>query len=72
MSLRMNDKLLRSIMVLHDDTNAKLAECLKISPQRFSAKLNETSGTEFTQSEIKMIRNRYNLSDVEVVAIFFA
>ncbi len=67
----MNDKLLRSIMVLHDDTNAKLAEYLEISPQRFSAKLNETSGAEFTQSEIKMIRNRYNLSDAEVVAIFF-
>lgn len=67
----MNDKLLRSEMVLHGDTNAALAEYLGISRQRFSAKLNETGGAEFTQSEIKKIRNRYDLSDVEVVKIFF-
>lgn len=68
----MNDKLLRSKMVLYGDTNAALAEYLEISPQRFSAKLNETGGAEFTQNEIKKIRNRYELSDAEVVNIFFA
>lgn len=67
----MNDKLLRSKMVLYGDTNTTLAEYLNISPQRFSAKLNETAGAEFTQGEIKMIRDRYDMTDKDVVDIFF-
>lgn len=67
----MNSKLLRSKMVLHGDTNAKMAEVLNISAQRFSAKLNETNGAEFTQSEIEKIKIRYNLTPEEVNAIFF-
>lgn len=68
---RMNKKLLRSEMVLHDDTNGTLAEALGISQQSFSAKLNETNGAEFNQGEISKIRSRYNLSDEKVVSIFF-
>ena len=67
----MNKKLLRSEMVLHDDTNGTLAEVLGISQQSFSAKLNETNGAEFNQGEISKIRSRYNLSDEKVVSIFF-
>lgn len=68
----MNAKLLRSIMILHDDTGEKLAGVIGITPQRFSAKLNEYEGAEFTQSEIRDIRNRYKLTDEQVVQIFFA
>lgn len=68
----MNAKLLRSKMVLYGDTNATLADALGISAQRFSAKINETNGAEFTKSEIAIIRNRYNLTPEEVVEIFFA
>lgn len=68
----MNKKLLRSEMVLHDDTNATLAEALGITPQSLSSKMNETNGAEFTQGEITIIRKRYALSDDRVIAIFFA
>lgn len=68
----MNKKLLRSVMVLHDDTNATLAEALGITPQSLSAKMNETNGAEFTQGEITVIRIRYHLSAEKVIAIFFA
>ena len=68
----MNTNLLRSKMVLFGDTNNDLANAISISPQRFSAKLNETNGAEFTQSEIEKIRNRYKLTDEDVINIFFA
>ena len=67
----MNKNLLRSIMVLHDETNEILAAHLDISKQSLSNKMNE-NGQEFTQSEIARIRAKYNLSDAQVVAIFFA
>ena len=68
----MNKKLLRSHMVLHDDNNIILAAALGITPQSFSAKVNETNGSEFTQSEMNTIRIRYKLSDAEFINIFFA
>ena len=67
----MNKELLRSIMVLHGDTNKDLAEFLKISEQSVSGKINE-NGTEFKQGEIAKIRDKYNLSPEQVEAIFFA
>ena len=35
-------------------------------------KLNEKDGAEFTQGEIKALKERYNLTPEEVDAIFFA
>ena len=67
----MNKKLLRSEMILHDDTNSTLAYALGISPQSLSSKMNETNGAEFTQKEISKIRARYSLTDEKVIAIFF-
>ena len=67
----MNKELLRSIMVLHGDTNKDLAEMLGISEQSVSGKLNER-GTEFKQGEIAKIKDSYNLSPKQVEAIFFA
>lgn len=67
----MNARLLKSKMVLHDDTNATLAEALGITPQRLSAKINEWEGAEFTQGEIIIIKDRYQLTPEEVDAIFF-
>ena len=37
----MNKKLLRSEMILHDDTNSTLANALGISPQSLSSKMNQ-------------------------------
>lgn len=67
----MNKKLLRSIMILHDDTNDLLAAALGITPQRLSAKINETGGAEFTQREIRIIKIRYRLTPEQVDNIFF-
>ena len=66
----MNRKLLRSIMTLFGDTNADLAECLGITEQSVSNKINE-NGTEFKQGEIVKIKARYRLSPEQVDSIFF-
>lgn len=66
----MNKALLRSIMVLNNDTNKDLAEYLDISEKSVSDKINE-NGTEFKQSEISAIKKRYSLSDEQTTAIFF-
>lgn len=67
----MNKARLRSVMVLNGDTNKSMAEYLGISEKSFSDKINET-GTEFRQSEIRAIREKYALSDEDVIEIFFA
>lgn len=67
----MNSKLLRSLMVLHGDTNASLAAYLGITVNSVSNKINE-NGTEFKQREISKIMRRYDLSAEQVREIFFA
>lgn len=67
----MNAKLLRSIMVLHDDTNKSLADYLGISEKSVNDKINE-NGTEFKQGEIGKIITRYSLTDEQAMNIFFA
>ena len=67
----MNKELLRSIMVLYGDTNKTLADYLGITEQSLCNKINE-NGTEFKQSEIRLIRKRYSLTADQVDLIFFA
>ena len=67
----MNKELLRSIMVLHGDTNRDLADYLGITEQSLSNKINE-NGTEFKQGEMRLIRKRYKLTCDQVDLIFFA
>lgn len=67
----MNKELLRSIMILHGETNSDLADLLGISEASVSSKINEKN-TEFKQGEIAKIRLHYNLSDKQVTDIFFA
>lgn len=67
----MNKDLLRSVMVLHGDTNKSLAAFLGITEQSVSNKINE-NGTEFRQGEIGRIKTRYNLTSEQVDLIFFA
>ena len=58
----------KSMMVLHGDTQGRLAEALEMAQETLSRKLNEQD--EFSQSEIKAIKNRYHLTPDEVAAIF--
>ena len=67
----MNKLKLKSFMALHGDTLEKLSKQLGITPQRLSAKINEYKGAEFTQSEIGVIKKRYDLSAEEIEEIFF-
>lgn len=67
----MNKNLLRSIMALHGDNDTTLAEFLLISRSRFSAKINETNGAEFTKREITKIKEKYELTGEQVIDIFF-
>lgn len=72
----MNKELLKSIMVLNNDTNKDLAMFLGITEQSVSNKINETplsSGkkAEFKQGEINKIRERYNLDAEKLEAVFF-
>ncbi|MBN2851552.1 MAG: XRE family transcriptional regulator [Clostridia bacterium] len=67
----MDIQKLRSKMVLHGDTNITLSKAIGISPQRFSAKINETNGAEFKQKEIAKIKTRYQLTSEEIDEIFF-
>lgn len=68
----MNKNMLESVMKLHGDTGTALARFLGIARSTFSAKINETNGAEFTQSEISKIKWRYSLKPDEVDNIFFA
>ena len=67
----MNKKLLRAVMVEHGDTQATLAGALGISLQTLNTKINER-GREFWQTEIDLIRKRYQLTPEQVTAIFFS
>lgn len=67
----MNKQKLESVMKLHNDNGQTLAQYLGIARPTFSNKLNETRGAEFTQGEIRLIKERYNLSADEVDMIFF-
>lgn len=68
----MNKNMLESIMKLHGDTGGSLAGYLGIARSTFSAKLNETNGAEFTQTEISTMKRKYCLNAEEISAIFFS
>lgn len=68
----MNKEKLKLKMFEKGDTSEILAKCLGIHRSCLSAKMNGYRGSEFNQTEIKIISNRYNLSDAEIVEIFFS
>ena len=58
-------------MKLHGDTGKSLSEYLGISTSRFSLKLNEKDGAEFTKGEMTKIIEKYNLNEMQIFDIFF-
>ncbi len=60
---------LREQMNIFNDTPEELATYLDITYQTLSRKINEH--TEFTRAEIKKIKERYNLTPMQVDYIFF-
>ena len=67
----MNKNKFVSVMKLHGDTQESLAEAIGLSVQRMNAKINSTGGAEFTMSEIRAIKIRYDLKSEEIDDIFF-
>ena len=67
----MNRNELRAEMARHGDSGKELAELMDISLNTFSYKLNGKS-KGFTQSEIQLLIDRYNLSSEAIWRIFFA
>lgn len=65
----MNKNAFRSIMVRHGDTQRDVAVALNITEQTVGDKINGVS--EFKQSEIKIIIQRYGLTPAQVDEIFF-
>ena len=68
--IKVNKTKLKSVMILHGDTNKDIANLLGISEQSVSYKINEKD-PEFKQGEIKLIATRYNLSPEDITDIFF-
>lgn len=67
----MNKNKFVSKYKLFGDTQEMLADAIGISVQRLNAKINRTGGAEFTMSEIRAIKIRYDLKAEEVDEIFF-
>lgn len=67
----MNKDALRAKMVLHHDTQKKLADAIGIALSTLNAKVNGTNGAEFSQPEIEKIAVRYKLTSDEITTIFF-
>ena len=67
----MNKNMFVSKMKLFGDTQQILADALGMSVSNLNAKINETNGAQFRQSEITFFRNRWYLTPEEVDQIFF-
>ena len=67
----MDKTLLMNIMRWRGDTQKDLALFLLLSRSRLNAKLNQRSGAEFTQGEIRAMIFRYQLDPDTVMRIFF-
>jgi len=68
----MNCNELKVEMMRHNDTGDTLASALNITRSSLSNKMNGTNNREFTQREISIIKERYELTDTRLIEIFFA
>ena len=67
--MKVNKNLLKSKMILNNDSNKTLASKLNITEGSMSNKIN--SKNKFTPEEMNSIREDYNLTDVEFIDMFF-
>lgn len=65
----MNGDLLQYEIKTHKDKQCEVAEVLNINNSTLSQKIKGKS--EFTRKEIKMLKDRYDLSPEKVIQIFF-
>ena len=67
----LNKALLKSKMAKYGDTQAILAKHIGLSLSRLNAKINESDGAAFSQSEMALIISHYHLTPDEATEIFF-
>lgn len=68
----MNKKELECEMKRFGDTQGTLANALGISRTALNYKINERNGAAFTQPELMLLKERYQLSAKRLEEIFFA
>lgn len=67
----MNSAALKGKIMEANMTQSIVAEKIGISLSRFNAKINETSGAEFSLGEIRAIKKLLKLSPGQLDSIFF-
>lgn len=65
----MNKNAFKAVMIYHGDDQKAVADAIGVSPQTVSDKLNGI--TDFKQSEIQTLAERYKLTPAQVDEIFF-
>lgn len=68
----MNSALLKGKIREMDMTQSEVAEKIGVSLSRFNAKLNNSSGAEFSLGEVRAIKALLQLDTGTVDRIFFA
>lgn len=66
----MNKNAFRSVMIYHGDTQKDVADALSITEQTVSDKINGLS--DFKQTEIKTLIERWQLTPGQLNEIFFS
>lgn len=64
-----NKQKLKAAIIANDGNQQKLADSMGISIGQLSLRIN--GHMDFFIKEVSFIRDRYNLTDAEVMAIFF-
>ena len=67
----MNSTLFKAYLIQHNETQQSFAEKLGLSLSRLNAKINNTAGADFSQSEIFAIQQLWQLTAQEIQLIFF-
>lgn len=67
----MNNELLLAVVLLAGENLEILAEILNLTLQQLDCKMREL-GDEFSQNEIIIIQQHFNLNERQVQLIFFA
>lgn len=65
----MNKNAFKAVMIYNGDDQKAVADAIGVSPQTVSDKLNGL--TDFKQSEIQTLAERYKLTPAQVDEIFF-
>lgn len=68
----MNANELRAQMARHGDSAKTLAKALGMAVSTLSCKMNGKRNMCFSQKDIQTMIDRYELSDADVMLIFFA